>query len=136
MPRHPNFVPVYRRHKARNQVVCTVRLANDRTKDIYPLQQDSPRLNSLRLSFEIFRKRLSAGNGAKRYLRTSDSSSHTISERGCRRSHRLLAQSMNGAVPTAANVAFLSDLLQSPIMQPMILVPFVHDKASAKLCLR
>jgi integrase len=35
MPRQPNAVPVYRRHKPTNQAVCTVRLAGGWTKDIY-----------------------------------------------------------------------------------------------------
>src|SRR5262245_30256600 len=35
MPRRPNEFPSYRRHKSTNQVVCTVRLANGKRKDMY-----------------------------------------------------------------------------------------------------
>jgi hypothetical protein len=35
MPRRPNEVPAYSRHKARNLAVTTVRLPNGKRKDIY-----------------------------------------------------------------------------------------------------
>jgi len=35
MPRRPNDIPLYRRHKPTNQAVCTVRLVSGRRRDLY-----------------------------------------------------------------------------------------------------
>jgi integrase len=42
MPRPQNAVPVYRRHRATNQAVCTVRLASGGRKDLYLGRWNSP----------------------------------------------------------------------------------------------
>ena len=72
MPRRPNEVPVYSRHKAQNLAVTTVRLPNGKRKDIYlgPLEIKIP-LGYVKLLFgstpiQDFRPRRTDGPRAPR----------------------------------------------------------------------